>query len=101
MTKINIAFFLFAHFKILILIRTLSNIGKNGIWKIKIVKSTLLKIIKNIYIYIVRVNINKIQILMKSNLGQFLCSLSLIDIKKMSPVLPLFFYSLGLPRLGR
>lgn len=46
-------------------------------------------------------NINKIQILMKSNLGQFLCSLSLIDIKKMSPVLPLFFYSLGLPRLGR
>lgn len=50
MTKINIAFFLFAHFKILILIRTLSNIGKNGIWKIKIVKSILLKIIKNIYI---------------------------------------------------
>lgn len=47
-------------------------------------------------------NINKIQILMKSNLGQFLCSLSLIDIKKkISPVLPLFFYSLGLPRLGR
>lgn len=51
MTKINIAFFLFAHFKILIPIRALNNIGRNGIWKIKIVRSILLKIIKKKILY--------------------------------------------------